>query len=117
MAVRDDLGREFSGLDALERAGKGRERRLTSVWRSMWPVLLAIGITIGLWQIVVWLHWRPEYVLPSPFSVLRRFGHDLVHGPLLGATATTMARAVVGYAIAIGVGTAIGGAVVRIPVL
>ena len=31
----------------------------------------------GGWQLVVWSGWRPEYVLPAPATVLKRFFGDL----------------------------------------
>ncbi len=47
------------------------------VWAWSWPKLLAIGLVLGVWQVVVWSGWRPEYVLPGPATVL---GTALGHG-------------------------------------
>ena len=44
--------------------------------RRSWPKLLAVAIFIGAWQVVVWTGWKPEYVLPSPFTVLDQFWQD-----------------------------------------
>ena len=36
------------------------------VWASTWPKLIAVGIVLGLWQLLYMSGWRPAYVLPSP---------------------------------------------------
>ena len=57
------------------RAGSGPSQ-LSRSWNSVWPKLLAIAIFIGVWQAVVWTHWKPEVVIPSPFTVFARVGED-----------------------------------------
>ena len=33
---------------------------------ATWPKVAAVAIALlGLWQLVVWSGWRPEYVLPA----------------------------------------------------
>ena len=56
-----------------------------------------------------------EYVVPSPFTVLREFPHDAGH--LTGAVGVTMRRAAIGFAVAIVIGGAVGIAVARVKVL
>jgi NitT/TauT family transport system permease protein len=106
-----------SGLEALERVQAAQVGRARRIWRATWPVLAATALVFLLWQTVVWLHWRPDYVLPGPGAVLRRLGHDVVNGRLPRALATTMSRAAFGYGIAIVLGTAIGIAVARVRLL
>ena len=36
------------------------------VWVATWPKLAAVALALGVWQVVVWTGWRPEYVLPGP---------------------------------------------------
>ncbi len=85
------------------------------LWPAVWPKLLAVAIFIGAWQVVVWLHWKPEYVVPSPFTVLDQLRHDL--GTLTGSVGVTMRRAGEGFGLAILIGAAIGLAVARLPIL
>jgi NitT/TauT family transport system permease protein len=85
------------------------------LWPAVWPKLLAVAIFIGAWQVVVWLHWKPEYVVPSPFTVLDQLRHDL--GTLTGSVGVTMRRAGEGFGLAIVIGAAIGLAVARLPIL
>ncbi|HTC81225.1 MAG TPA: ABC transporter permease [Acidimicrobiia bacterium] len=113
----DDLGAEISGLDALElpiRPAPGPLRRL---WAGAWPKLSAIGLFLLAWQGVVWAHLKPDYVLPGPGPVLRRMFHDIGDGTLVRATATTLQRAGIGYALAVAIGVVIGLAVARNRVL
>lgn len=106
-----ELGDELSGLDALQIATTARQPVLARVWSALWPKLIAIAIAIGVWQVVVWSGWRPDYVLPAPATVLRRFAGDLTHLETWRAVATTMRRAFVGFALAIVIGGIVGTAV------
>ncbi|HAM43437.1 MAG TPA: ABC transporter permease [Propionibacteriaceae bacterium] len=85
-----------------------RTRRL---WDRVWPGLLALVLVIGAWQLLYWSAWKPDYVLPSPAEV----GADLVG--FLGtakfwlALGNTLTRAVIGFGLALLIGTALGVAV------
>src|SRR5262249_48251541 len=81
------------------------------VWLAAWPKAAAIVVALLIWQVVVWLHWRPDYLLPGPGPVLRRLGEGLGTGDFRAAITTTMRRALVGFAIATVVGSLLGVAV------
>lgn len=85
------------------------------LWPAIWPKVLAVAIFIGAWQVVVWTHWKHEYIVPSPFTVLRQFPHDA--GSLTGAVGVTMRRAATGFAVSILIGGVVGLAVARVQVL
>jgi len=85
------------------------------VWNATWPKLLAIGIVVLGWQAIVWLHWRPEYLIPSPFTVFDHLSHD--PGVMLTASVVTLKRGLVGFLIAIVIGTVVGIGVARVRVL
>jgi NitT/TauT family transport system permease protein len=111
------LARLESGLDALE-LGEARPRgRAARIWAATWPKLVAIGLVLLFWQIVVWSGWKPEFVLPGPSAAFSRLWRDLLHGDLLDATAVTMRRAFGDFAVALVIGTALGVAVARNRVL
>lgn len=80
-------------------------------WDRVWPGLLALVLVIGAWQLLYWSGWKPDYVLPSPAEV----GTDLVS--FLGtpkfwlALGNTLTRAVIGFGLALLIGTALGVAV------
>ena len=70
-------------------------------------------MVVLFWQLVVWSGWRPEFVLPSPFTVFQRLGEMLHTTELWKAVGVTMERAVKGYALALVIGCALGSLVVR----
>ena len=85
------------------------------LWPSVWPKVLAVAIFLGAWQVLVWTHWKPEFVVPSPFTVLAQFPHDT--GSLSRAVEVTMRRAGIGFAVSILIGGVIGLSVARVRVL
>ncbi len=104
MPADQDLNRELAGLDALEvplEQGPGFAAR---AWSAAWPGLAAVAIGVFLWQCVVWSGWKPEYVLPSPFTVFA----DMGRGELYKGLAITMRRALVGFGLATFIGTTLG---------
>jgi NitT/TauT family transport system permease protein len=82
---------------------------------SVWPKVLAVALFIAAWQVLVWTKWKPEYIVPSPFTVLHQFTTDGHH--LWSAVVVTMRRAAVGFGASILIGGVIGLAVARVPVL
>jgi len=84
-------------------------------WKATWPKVLAVAIVIGAWQLAVWSHWKPEYLVPSPFTVLDRLFHE--PGKLLTASLQTLRRGFQGFVIAMIIGTVVGVAVARVKVL
>jgi NitT/TauT family transport system permease protein len=92
-----------------------RSRFWKKAWAAAWPKLLAVGIVIAVWQICVWLKLRPEYVVPSPFTVFDAMWHDAHQ--LVQASLITLKRGAWGFFIAILIGGAVGIAVARVSVL
>lgn len=112
-----DLDRDLAGLDALEAHAVTAEPRWMRIWSALWPKLAAIFLVLAFWQVVVWSHWRPPYVLPPPGRVLREFFGQLGTSLFHTAVWNTMQRAVVGYSLAIVVGGVLGLGVARFRVL
>ena len=69
-AVADPDAAALAGLDSLEtvRARK-HPWSARNIWAATWPKLLAIGLVIGVWEIIHLTRWK-EYVLPGPGAVL-----------------------------------------------
>jgi sulfonate transport system permease protein len=106
---------EQRDVDALEPRPRSRWR--SKLWSNTWPKLVAIAIALGIWQIVVWSGWKPDYVLPGPWPVFQRLGQDLGTWNFDIGAATTLRRAFVGYGIAVAIGTVTGILVARVSVL
>jgi NitT/TauT family transport system permease protein len=113
-SATDVLDRQIAGLDALEMAARSRPGPLRRIWASVWPVLAAMVIAIGTWEIVVLSGWKPTYVLPGPAQVFPQLGKDLSEAGFWSGLGLTMRRAVIGFALAIIVGAAIGAVVSRV---
>ena len=111
------LGREIDGLDALEIPVAGHPSWLRRTWSSAWPKLAAVALAIGVWQVVVWSGWKPEYALAGPRPVLAELWRLITTGELGSATRITLGRAAAGYALAVAIGSIIGLAVARVRLL
>jgi NitT/TauT family transport system permease protein len=105
------LEAELAGLDALELAVPPEKSRTSRVWATVWPKLGAIAIALLAWQIVVWSGWKPEYVLPGPVDVFDALFSNL--SVYWDAALVTLQRAVLGFGIALVIGTIIGAVVAR----
>ncbi len=68
---------------------------------------------LACWQLVVWSHWKPDSLLPGPARVLARLYQNAGDPGFYVAVAITMRRAVIGYALALVLGSVIGLAVAR----
>jgi NitT/TauT family transport system permease protein len=108
---------EVAGLDALETPlvrGKPVWRR---AWSATWPKVLAIGIALLAWELVVLSGWKPTYLLPAPTDVLARLAADAGQPELWTAVVTTLRRAVWGFGLAVAIGIGVGVLVSRFAVL
>jgi NitT/TauT family transport system permease protein len=108
------------GLDQLElgpaQAPADRGRIARKIWASAWPKLLAIVLVLAIWELVTLSGWK-HLVLKGPAPVLSNLWDQLVHGQLWGIIGDTLQSAVVGYAVALVIGSVLGLLVARIPVL
>src|ERR1700692_3819877 len=93
--------------------------KLRRVFRTVWPRALAIGILLGLWQMLVVIGVKSplNLPLPGPGDPISEIGYMTTTGVLIPALVQTLERAAIGYALALLLGTVIGLAVVRVPVL
>jgi NitT/TauT family transport system permease protein len=113
------------GLDTLEvsrqSAADGRAAMLVrTALAGSWPKLLAAGLVLALWQLFYLSNFRGDtarHIVISPAQGLSNLWDQLLHGTLPSAVGTTVQRAVIGYALALLIGTVIGAAVSRIPPL
>jgi NitT/TauT family transport system permease protein len=113
----DRLAAELTGLDALEQEEQARPSVARRAWSGLWPKLTAAVLFLGIWQLVVWTGWKPDYVLPGPVTVVPRFVEELGEAETWQAIGTTLRRALGGCALALAIGTAVGLAVSRWHVL
>jgi NitT/TauT family transport system permease protein len=107
------------GLDNLELAGQstptgGLNGRGGKVWNSLWPKVAAIVLVLAIWQLLYLAKIKPHYIFPGPVQVLPDLWGQMHHALLWQAISTTLKRAVIGFAMALVVGSVIGALVARI---
>ncbi len=107
---------ELKGLDALESVEE-RDNVGKRLWDGTWPKVAAVGLFVAFWQVVVWLHLKPEYVLPAPATALREFAAQLTQPTFWQATSVTLTRGIVGFLVASVIGLALGVLVARSRIL
>ena len=65
-------------------------------------------LLFGLWQMVISLHWAPDYLFPSPFQVFKRLYELITEGYILPSLEATLYRMGIGFSIALALGLTIG---------
>jgi NitT/TauT family transport system permease protein len=104
----------LTGLDSLELPTTGRHPwSARNVWAVVWPKLLAIGLVIGVWEIIHLTGWK-QFVLPGPATVFANLWEQMHHALLWQAIFITMHRAMIGFALSVLIGAVIGALVSRI---
>jgi NitT/TauT family transport system permease protein len=115
------LDEEFSSsplaTDVTARRSVSAGRRARQLWAVSWPKALAVAIALGVWEVVALSGWKPAFVLPGPGPVLGYLWQQLGTGEFWSAVATTLRRGLVGFAIAVGVGSVLGILIAQIRVL
>jgi NitT/TauT family transport system permease protein len=120
----EDQSAAITGLDSLEfgPAGAGREPgRLARKWgKAAWPKLLAIAIVVGAWQLFYLSNFHGDTasgLIKGPAVTLPNLWDQLQHAALWQAIETTVQTAVIGYLLALAIGSVVGALVSRIPPL
>ncbi len=79
-------------------------------WLATWPKVAAIAVFLLLWQIPVWLDYKP-FVIKGPSEVLGDLWVLLKDGVIADAAWNTLKRVAVGFAVSIVLGVAVGAMV------
>jgi sulfonate transport system permease protein len=104
----------IAGLDNLDVVPPQAKRHLAErAWAAAWPKLLALVLALAIWQLVYLSGFKHD-VLPGPATTLQDLWSQLHHPLLWQGIGTTLRRAVVGFAIALVIGTVVGALVSRI---
>jgi NitT/TauT family transport system permease protein len=106
------------GLDNLElRPSQGSPepgRLARKAWAIAWPKLAAIALVLVIWELVTLSGWK-KYVFKGPGPVLSNLWEQMQHGMLWATIGWTLRSAVIGYVVALIVGSVIGLLTARIP--
>jgi NitT/TauT family transport system permease protein len=85
----------------------------TRAWSRTWPVLLAIAIVLVIWQLIHLSGWKKD-IFPGPGATLSDLWDQAKTGLLWHAIRTTAERAIIGFGLAVVVGSVVGALVSRI---
>jgi NitT/TauT family transport system permease protein len=107
----------LAGLDALDLADQtapgGAGRLAGRTWSALWPKLAAVGLVLVIWELIHLTGWK-KFVFPGPGTTLSNLWEQAKTGLLWHAIGTTLQRAVLGFALALVIGTVVGALVSRI---
>jgi NitT/TauT family transport system permease protein len=104
----EDLRSLEAGLDRLQMTTDRPASRWRRISASVLPPVVFVLVLIAIWQLyVVIAQPRPD-IIPGPLDVLGALGSAWESGRLQEAVVTSLERGIVGFLIAIVVGTPIG---------
>jgi len=110
-----DLRALEAGLDALQTAVPApRAPSWSRAARSVLTPVLAVGVFVLAWQVVVWLNLKPSYVVPSPADVAATFATLWERGDIQTGVLTSLERGVVGFIASVALGAPIGILLARV---
>ena len=107
----------LAGLDALDLADQtapgGAGRLAGRTWSALWPKLAAVVLVLVIWELIHLTGWK-KFVFPGPGTTLSNLWEQAKTGLLWHAIGTTLERAVLGFTLALVIGTVVGALVSRI---
>jgi NitT/TauT family transport system permease protein len=109
-----DVGR---GLDALDTPTERRVPWWRRFLTSVVPPIVAVVLFIVVWQTLWASAILPEFKLPSPEAVFGQIGGEFVSGQALSIIWTSISRAVLGFILAVIIGTPLGLLVATVPLV
>ncbi|GAB2921768.1 ABC transporter permease [Streptomyces mayteni] len=114
-AGASDLAGLEAGLDALDSSpGQDRQSIGRVVLAKVVPPLVAVALVLAIWQGVYWAEIQPDYLMPGPLDVWREYEEMWRQGTLFEYIWTSVSRGLLGFLIAIAIGTPLGLLVARV---
>ncbi|MFJ7074232.1 ABC transporter permease [Streptomyces sp. NPDC098781] len=111
---RNDLAGLEAGLDALDSVQVGRTSLRETLVRKVLPPVTAVALVLVVWQLLVWAEVVPVYKLPSPADVWGEVREAWLQGTLLDYIWTSVSRGLLGFLLALVIGTPLGLLVARV---
>ncbi|MFJ6539348.1 ABC transporter permease [Streptomyces sp. NPDC003656] len=104
-----------AGLDALETAGTARPPLRRTLTAKVLPPVTAVLLVLVVWQALVTFKVVDDPTkLPPPSAVWHVVQHDWLEGKLLGYIWTSVSRGLLGFLLALVIGTPLGLLVARV---
>ncbi|MFD3942573.1 ABC transporter permease [Streptomyces sp. NPDC058579] len=113
-AKADDLAGLEAGLDALDAVQLRRTPVREVLVKKVLPPVLAVVLVLAVWQLLVNLEVTDESKLPAPLAVWDSLKTMWLEGTLLEVLWTSVSRALLGFLMALAIGTPLGLLVARV---
>ncbi|MEU5716845.1 ABC transporter permease [Streptomyces sp. NPDC020403] len=113
----DDLAGLEAGLDALDAVQVRRIPLREILTRKVLPPVAAVVLVVLVWQLLVWAEVTDDYKLPPPAEVWRSLTDMWLQGTLLEVVWTSVSRGLLGFLMAVALGTPLGLLVARVKVI
>lgn len=110
----DDIAGLEAGLDALDSVQVRRVPVGEILLRKVLPPVLAVVLVLVVWQLLVSARVAEAGKLPSPGAVWGSLETMWLEGTLLGVLWTSVSRALLGFVLALAIGTPLGLLVARV---
>ncbi|MFE1262712.1 ABC transporter permease [Streptomyces albogriseolus] len=110
----DDLADLEAGLDALDSTQTVRAPLRETLLRKVLPPVTAVALVLVVWQILVLAEVAPPYKLASPADVWGEVRAAWLGGTLLDYIWTSVSRGLLGFLLALAIGTPLGLLVARV---
>ncbi|MER6913270.1 ABC transporter permease [Streptomyces sp. NPDC000594] len=110
----DDLAGLEAGLDALETVQHQRTPVSQVLVQKVLPPLSAVALVLAVWQLLVWAEVTDQASLPAPSAVWDSVSRLWVQGTLLEVVWTSVSRGLLGFLLALAIGTPLGLLVARV---
>lgn len=112
-----DLEGLEAGLDALESRTTERTPLGRVLLRRVVPPVVAVSLVLAVWQVAYLLEVKPDYQLPGPLDVWQALRQLWLEGTLHEFVWTSVSRGILGFVIAVGIGTPLGLLIARFAVV
>ncbi|MFE4450363.1 ABC transporter permease [Streptomyces sp. NPDC056796] len=113
----DDLAGLEAGLDALDAVQVRRTPTREILLSKVLPPVTAVVLVVLVWQVLVWAKVTDDYKLPPPGAVWDSLADMWVKGTLLEVVWTSVSRGLLGFVMAVAIGTPLGLLVARVRVV
>ncbi|MGP3951898.1 ABC transporter permease [Streptomyces sp. 7N604] len=110
----NDLAGLEAGLDALDTVQVRRTPLRQALVQKVFPPLLAVALVMVVWQLLVWAKVTEEYKLPAPSAVWESVTDLWLQGELHEVIWTSVSRGLLGFLLALAIGTPLGLLVARL---
>ncbi|MFF3404567.1 ABC transporter permease [Streptomyces sp. NPDC002659] len=110
----DDLAGLEAGLDALDAVQVRRTPVREVLVKKILPPLTAVALVVVVWQVLVAAKVTEESSLPAPSAVWDSVSDMWLQGTLLEVVWTSVSRGLLGFLLALAIGTPLGLLVARV---